>query len=69
MVHNDRIDTLPGRVNPDIENVTTLPELYDILQMLRLPGPPHWLTTDHGAIRSPDMAFTPIMKAVVTSGR
>lgn len=32
----------------DIEKVTTLPELYDILQMLKLPGvaPPRWLTID-----------------------
>lgn len=32
----------------DVQKVTTLPELYDVLQMLKLPGiaPPAWLTMD-----------------------
>lgn len=31
-----------------IQKVTTLPELHDVLQMLKLPGiaPPAWLTMD-----------------------
>jgi hypothetical protein len=40
--------TIKTHDRQDIEKVTTLPELYDILQMLKLPGtaPPHWLTID-----------------------
>ena len=32
----------------DVQKVTTLPELHDVLQLLKLPGiaPPTWLTVD-----------------------
>jgi len=32
----------------DVQKVTTLPELHDVLQLLKLPGiaPPSWLTMD-----------------------
>jgi hypothetical protein len=54
----------------DVQKVTTLPELHDVLQLLKLPGiaPPAWLTVDPWREELSGMAATSMMKAARMNG-